>query len=214
MPSSYTWEQGHARLHTHMTLCAHACAWFSAVLLPRFPPTGARGVHGKCPQCVTPDHTQGHPQPRPPSPVASPAETWGASPEAAQNSSVRTALRPASSGPLAWTPRDGPSVQTARGQPANRKRATVPVQLEAAGSVCSVRAGRGLRRAEKTLPSPFHSVLSSAPLQRSRSKQNAGRRAGWLLQRPPPPPCTLWLACLTSGSGLLRNSGGGTVSTS
>ena len=104
-------------------------------------------------QCVPPDHAQGHPQPRPPCPVTSPSETWGASLEAAQNSSVRTALRPASNSPLARTPRDRHSVRTARGQPANRKRATLPVPLEGARSVCSVRTGGGLRRAEKTLPS-------------------------------------------------------------
>ena len=113
---------------------------------------GPRRPREVSPVCPSQPRTR-PPQPRPPSPVTSPAETWGASPEAAQNSSVRTTLRPASSGPLAWTPRDGPSVQTARGQPANWKRATVPIQLEAAGSVCSVRASGGLRRAEKTLPS-------------------------------------------------------------
>ena len=100
---------------------------------------------------------------------------------------MRTGLQSASNSPLAWTlPRwalcaDG----------LDQKLATLPIPLEGAGSVCSVRANEGLRRQRKHVLPPFRSVLFSALLQRSRSKQNPGQKVGSFLQTPPHLPRAL-----------------------
>lgn len=103
-------------------------------------------------------------------------------------------------GPLCRQP--GDSLQTG-----NEPRSPSSSRLLGQFAVSEPAAGSG-GQSKHFLP-PFCSVLSSAPLQRSRSKQNAGWRAGWLLQRPPPPPCALCLPAflLEAGCSVIQEEG-------